>query len=412
MSSISQFDGASGWVDQTFGLRGQLGPASVQGGIWFDPSAPAYLAAELTTALEVSRLSLSLTARHWTDDNYLWVEWYENGSSPCASDIEAGLQYIFAAHYDPITIQVRFADCCTGTWFQELVLSVDDMGLCCGITYDLEFWFTKAGFQYVAFSLEDAIEICCGISLDLEAKFGPDAKTLSVTPELAGLGKGCLEVYGDVDWEQNGALSIEAIRIDGWKIRCDLTSCAYAEFVTFLNPKNAELYGYEAVFNPSIGEFEYARLGFCGPGCCGGEYNVALTVFFHNDAYVYQPQNPLALKHPPYWRPPALPEPILPGPILPRPIIPFPILPIYPIRPPWWPLPPVGDWPEPPDTLFGMDRVSLAALVPITSNFNISFELSWGWYLVFNTIGMPPNVKYEYSWVQKTVLSLGWAFTF
>lgn len=104
VSSTSQFDGASGWVDQTFGLRGQLGPASVQGGIWFDPSAPAYLAAELTTALEVSGLSLSLTARHWPDDNYLWAEWYENESSPCASDIEAGLQYIFAAHYDPITI--------------------------------------------------------------------------------------------------------------------------------------------------------------------------------------------------------------------------------------------------------------------------------------------------------------------
>lgn len=383
--SKSAFADPDGWVDQVFGVEGEFGPLGIKGAMWFDPATPAYLAAEVTGSLGFGGIDLSLSARHWTDGNYLWAD----GDAPCDPQVDAGLQYVFKAAFPPVSLQVRFADCCTGTWFQEFVLTLEDLSPCCGIAFDLEVWFTKAGFQYVALSAENVLPLCCGVSFDLGVTFGVDAKTVTLTPKLAGWGEGCLTVYGDVDWWEDGAVTLGGIRLDGFKVRCELGDCTFAEFVTFLSPENAPLYGYEGVFNPSIGEFEFVRFGFCGPGCCGGKYGVTVTAYFHDDAYVIQPILP------PWW-PPRLP----PGGRLP---------PFRPELPPeWWvpgpikwpPLPP-PPWPMPPQTLFALSRVQVEASVPVSDAINLYLGVQWGWFLVSGP-----------TWAEVTSLWLGWRIAF
>lgn len=388
LDSVSAFSESTGWTDQAFGLTGELGPFALTGKAWFDPAAPAYLAAEGILGITFGGIDVSFSARHWTDGNYLWADWYDEGS-PCPSDVEAGLQYILEASLAPITFQVRFADCCTGTWFQEVVVELEDLGLCCGSSFDLEFWFTKAGFDHISFFAEDLLPICCGISFDLAVTFGVDYKMVSVEPKLAGWGEGCLEIYGDVDWFQGGDVYLDGIRLDGFKVRCELGDCTFAEFVTFLSPENAGMYGYEEVFNPSIGEFEYLKFGFCGPGCCGGKYGVEMTVYFHDPAYVVQPPG----GRPPGGRLPGGRPPLDPGLI--RPIKP---------RPPWPPLPP-WPWPTPPDTLLAISRIEVMTSVPISADFTANLGLSWGWFLVSG--GIPWLI-----WTTITTLTLGLTLSF
>ena len=121
--------------------------------------------------------------------------------------------------------------------------------------------------------------ICCGISFDIAVTFTTDAKTISLTPKLASIGEACFELYADLVSEggENADLYLNAIRVDGWKIRCEIADCNYVEYVSFLSPDKAEDYGYTDF---EEGEFEYMKLGFCGPGCCGGEYTVDIAVYF------------------------------------------------------------------------------------------------------------------------------------
>jgi len=185
------------------------------------------------------------------------------------------------AEADPFKAVIVFDDVCTGIQFKEATLTLSGISLCCGVTYDAELAFNKCeGFDYLKFSVNDVFPICCGISFDIAVKFTTDAKTISLTPKFASIGEVCFELYADLESEggENADLYLNAIRVDGWKIRCELAECNYLELVSFLSPDKADDYGYKGVFED--GEFEYAKLGFCGPGCCGGEYSVDIAVYF------------------------------------------------------------------------------------------------------------------------------------
>jgi len=191
------------------------------------------------------------------------------------------MAYTLTVDADPVSAEIVFDDVCTGIQFKEATLTLSGISLCCGVTYDAELAFNKCeGFDYLKFSINDVFPICCGISFDIAVKFTTDAKTVTLTPKLADIGEACLEVYADIESSggENSDLYLNGIRIDGWKIRCELAECNYIEFVSFLSPDRAEDYGYEDVFEGA--EFEYIKLGFCGPGCCGGEYSSELGVFF------------------------------------------------------------------------------------------------------------------------------------
>lgn len=274
ITSISTFD-ETGFAGQVFKMNGAFGPFSLTGSMTFDPVGVAYVKGDLSTGFDFAGVGLTLKVEHWGPGN-------EGIGSVCPQTNDQGnLKYTLTAKLAPITAQIVFVDCCTGTFFSSLVVTMKGLGLCCGITYDVGFSFTKAGFDYVLFTVKDFAAICCGISFDLSVKFTTTAKTVTVTPKFAGFGEACFEVYGDLDYEGGvgNDLYLAGLRIDGFKIRCEIADCNYIEFVTFLSPEYAADYGYD-MFDLPCGEFEYIGFGACGAGCCGGKYTVDMKIFF------------------------------------------------------------------------------------------------------------------------------------
>lgn len=159
-------------------------------------------------------------------------------------------------------------------------LSVSGVPLCCGVTFDVTLAFSKdVGFESLEFEVKDVFSICCGISFDLGATFTSRGKSVRISPKLADLGQACLELYADLvtSGGEDSDLLLDAIRVDGWKIRCELGDCNYLEIVTFISLEHAGYYGYTEF---EQGEFEYLKLGFCGPACCGGSYTFDLAAYF------------------------------------------------------------------------------------------------------------------------------------
>jgi hypothetical protein len=293
------FTGALDLVNLTFKFttKGAFGPLSFTSNMYFDISPADYNKADLTTSLDLAGMSFSLKVEHWSED--------DTPASVCPSVEEGALRYTLTTKVEPISLRVRFVDCCTGTEFYDAKLNLSDLSLCCGITYDVEFYFTKYGFEYVSFTLENFIDLCCGISLDAYVEFGTDYKYVSLTPKFAGI-EACFTVYGDVmseggeqggGVEEPGDLEILGLVIDGWKIRCELGDCSFIEIMTALSPEvfyvdsegkiwqrptqsEISTYGLVPLFNEDCGEFEYLKLAVCGPGCCGGTYKAELSAFF------------------------------------------------------------------------------------------------------------------------------------
>ena len=303
-TSVSKFTGA-GYVYQKFGASGAFGPFSVKGNMWFDPVAVKYMASDLATTMDFAGIALGFTARHWVypywscDGDYEYGPddaWYPD-TNPCCPQTtgDAGLQYILTAKVDPISIKLRLADCCTGTEFQDLLVTLKGIGLCCGISLDASLYFTKAGFQYVSFKGIN-IPLCCGVSLDIAVKFEVDKKTVTVTPKFAGFAEACFQVWGVPLPE--GPITLPnpvqwlGIDIKAWAIECKLGDCNYIKFVTAADPgwynsKVEDVFLTTVTCNGTtcdLSEYEYVKLGFCGPGCCGGKYTVDLSVFFGSGA--------------------------------------------------------------------------------------------------------------------------------
>jgi hypothetical protein len=187
------------------------------------------------------------------------------------------MTYTLSAAFDPFSAEIMFLDCCEGIEFYSASFGAEGLSLCCGVTYDAELVFTKEeGFTSLDITIKDVFPICCGISFDIGVTYTVDGKTISITPKFAGFGEACFELYADLEYDggTDADLYLNAIRIDGWAITCTLGECNYVKFVSFLSPDNADLYGYPE------GTFEFIELGFCGPGCCGGEYVVEIAVHF------------------------------------------------------------------------------------------------------------------------------------
>ncbi len=304
LSSTSSF-GAAGFTNQEFAMHGEVGPFQLNGGMAFNPadpgpveinfpedcptqsasvslSPPEYKWSWLELACTLFGFTLTGRLEHWAYP-YIpkWADpYYDAHMWPCCEPDQTPasyMLYLFSAKAPPSFLNLRFADCCAGITFSDLTLGFDDLGLCCGVTLDLKFYFTKAGFQYVLFEIQNVPFICCGFTLDFAVKFTVSGKEISVKPKWVGVGQVCVQVYGDVHME--GA-SITGIEVYGYKIRCDLAPCHYLEFLTVLSvdvvDEVEEIIG--DVFEDE--ETEYARFGICGSGCCGSNYTVNATIFF------------------------------------------------------------------------------------------------------------------------------------
>ena len=260
-----------GGTSDTFTAKvsGAFGPFTIAGQMNFDFDAAKYLDSKLTSSMDFAGLGLGLEVIHYGPD--------KGSIAGCGTNTEGQLKYTLTAKVDPITAKIVFLDCCTGTEFDSLKVTLTGLSLCCGISLNSTFSFTKLGFDYVEFTGIN-IPLCCGVSLTAGVKFKTDAKTVTTGFKFAGFGDACFTVYG-------GALGYPAtnpyqwigIDIYGWKIRCTLGDCNYVEFLTALQLEKMPK-AIRDLFQ--TGEFEYMKLGFCGAGCCGGKYTVDISVFF------------------------------------------------------------------------------------------------------------------------------------
>ena len=270
ITSITGFTG--GFTQQDFSVSGTLGALSITGGMNFDPTGPAYESSWVEAVLDFAGVNFDLLISHTIqtpDYDY------------CDPTADAEMVYSLGITADPVSAGLTFVDCCTGIYFHDLWVSFSGLSLCCGVTYDFYFSFNKVdGFDYVKFSLNDVFPICCGISFDIAVTFTVDGKTVSITPKFAGFGEACFQLYADLvqTGGKNADLFLDQIRIDGWRLYCELADCNWLEIVTFISPDKAPDYGYKGVFQAN--EFEYIKLHFCGPTCCGGTYEVGLAVYF------------------------------------------------------------------------------------------------------------------------------------
>lgn len=258
-TSVSEF-GPAGFTNQQFSLSGSLGPFQISGGMAFNPTddrtitvnfpehcdpqsasvtlePPAYKWSWLELSFTFAGFSLAGRMEHWAYP-YIpeWADEFETYTWPCCAPEQTPSAYMFfllSAKAAPFFLDMRFADCCTGITFSDLTLGFGDLSLCCGVTLDFYFYFTKAGFQYALFELENIPFICCGFALDFAIKFTAESKEVSIKPKWVGVGNICIQVYGDVHME--GA-SITGIEVYGYKIRCELAPCHSLEFMTVFSP--------------------------------------------------------------------------------------------------------------------------------------------------------------------------------
>ncbi len=248
-------------TSQEFALKGKFGQFSLTGSMEFAPTPPRYKKSELTSTFDFGGIAISLNVTHSI------ARLLHCPTAP-------SLSYTLAATVSPVTVRARFRDCSTGTAFHDLRMTLRRIDLCCGITYDAELDFTKAGFDKLVLRGVN-IPLCCGVSFDVAVTGKLTAKSVRVTPKFAGIGKACLTV-----WAAPIVRDIrfwEGIRVDGFRIRCALGDCNYLEYVHAWHKPGVPKAIRDKFVSP---ENEYLELGFCGPGCCGGRWTATLRVLW------------------------------------------------------------------------------------------------------------------------------------
>ncbi len=288
VGGTAEFMGTDGLVWQTFFIQGGIGLVSSEWTLLFGPLAPAFLYAYGKYSIPINNLNLVLhTAMVGPNGPYTFTGGPSGGAVVEVTRKLNGLRlsaelgfgtrkqdflilYSGVGTYQKILPVDPFPG---GLRFTYLKLVLEGVPLCCGISADLGFAFAKAGFDSLIATAK-GIPLCCGISFDAEVGFTTTAKTASLKPKWAGI-EGCFTVYGDAIFVSNAWQGIE---IYGFKVRCDFGGCTYAEFLTALNVAKVEEILKEDIFQND--EFEYMKLGFCGPGCCGGNWTLDLSLFF------------------------------------------------------------------------------------------------------------------------------------
>ena len=280
VGGTAEFYGTS-YVWQTFSVKGTFGPVELYSELLFGPLGPAFLYTWGYGKLTLAGLDvLAYTA-------YV---------SPAVPPGPSGGAVLVASLREPLPIrleagfgaQLAAFTIFTGPYsktfdvdpfpgglqFTYLSISASKIPFCCGINVDMGLRFTKTeGFESLTLKLA-AIPLCCGVSLDAKVSYTPTLKSVEVTPKWAGI-KGCLGVYGDAVYVGN---VWQGIALYGLKVRCEIADCKYLEVLHAFNVTMLEQQLEEDIFQAT--EFEYLKLGFCGPGCCGGKYTLTITAYF------------------------------------------------------------------------------------------------------------------------------------
>ena len=251
------------WRDAQVHFTGSWEKIRFGGGVLFNPVGPAYRSAYFMASGLWEDLRLGLRVTHYP----------LSGSPPAPY-----LLYVLTLSTSSLSVTARGEER-DGLKFRDALVSVFGMSLCCGIQAQGTLSFTKEGFSYVRAALVNLPFPCCGLSFDAAVTFTADSKVVEFSPRWDALCDACLTVYGDVLWDRD-AFRWDGFALYGYKIRCCFgSSCCpagaggYVEFLTAFDPGRVPG-GFQGE------EFEYAKVGFCGPGCCGGGYSFEATAYF------------------------------------------------------------------------------------------------------------------------------------
>ncbi len=288
VGGTGEWYGTDGWVWQTFDAGGALGPIEGRWTLLFAPLAPAYLYSVGTAKLTFGGLDFIFYSAHLGPNAPGVFTGGPTGGVVAVVELpldatKVRVEIGFGARLTDITITYTGAGTYTKTFpvdpfpgglsFTYLELGVTKLPLCCGVTFDADFSFTKAGFDALTLTMR-SIPICCGISFDAAITYTTTRKSVELKPRWAGI-EGCFTVYGDPRFT---GFTWDGIEIYGFKVRCELAACNYLEILTAFNVAKIEAILKEDLFQGP--EFEYLRLGFCGPGCCGEKYALEITAYF------------------------------------------------------------------------------------------------------------------------------------
>lgn len=251
------------WRDAQLHFTGSWEKIRFGGGVLLNPVGPAYRAAYVMASGSLGDLRLGLRVTHYP----------LSGSPPAPY-----LLYILTLSTPDLSVTLRGEER-EGLTFKDASVNLFGMPLCCGIEAQGTLSFTKEGFSYVRVVLVQLPFLCCGLTLDAAVTFTVDGKAVDFSPRWDPLCDACLTVYGDVLWDRD-ASRWDGLALYGYKIRCCFGSpCCpagaggYVEFLTAFDPGRVPG-GFQEE------EFEYAKVGFCGPGCCGGGYSFEATAYF------------------------------------------------------------------------------------------------------------------------------------
>lgn len=347
-----------------FAVGGSLGGIlDLNGTMKFDIFPPDYNSAQFKTTLTFAGSTVvGVTIDHYSVDD-LPKNW-QNYCCPCTdpkcsqTPTEGFLLFTVNVEIAPMAIKLIMADCCTGIEFHSIKVTLNDLSLCCGITYDVEWLFDKCGFNYAKFTADPLFELCCGITFGLEVEFGVDYKEISPKIDIDWPGAECLTVGITVGSQ---ATTIEYLTIDYLGIECSLGDCSsllIGEVFTYKLKKftyqlfdhtikiiefeyetsapdewgmEAGGFAYQIAGEQWVGvayiEKETIQLSLCGAACCGGQWTGDLKAYFA-DAW--------------YWDSTE------------------------------------GQWVQVFPFLFGMDRVEAGVSVPLGDAFALNFSMTYG----------------------------------
>lgn len=297
------FTGELDIIEDSFalGFAGALGIFQIEGEMEFDFTTPDYNKTKLKADIDFAGMKFTTEIKHYSADDLPsdWTDYCTQTPS------EGMILYILSTEVDIFSLDVTFVDCCSGIEFYDITVALSGLGLCCDITYDVEVYFTKEGFQYVLFSVDKLFELCCGISFGVEVEYGVDYK--QVTPNFSfdfPAGE-CLDVgftLGVVD-----DITIESLTLDYFGITCSLGDCSSLLFGTvftgkevgtitidgdtfvIIAPNAPSAWGLRHSFvEEEIAYFEYETLQFeaCGPACCGGTWKTYIKAYW-GTCYTY-----------------------------------------------------------------------------------------------------------------------------
>lgn len=291
ITSTSKFTPA-GYVTQSFGFSGILAFVDIAGNMVFDPTAPAYRSTTLSAKADLFGLDIGFTFNHWaagyvpmlTPAGAAYVGTWCSAFDDYEHQTNSVIMYTWNVGFDPFSARVRFLDCSWGALFHDVFISFKGLPLCCGIYWDFDMTFTKAGFVNARFLLPRLVQTPVGW-LSVTITYTPTSKSVAasfVPKPVPGI-----EFCGNFYWE--------SADVFGFTIMCDLLDCNYAMFTTYYGKGDyttdvyddmVDEYGFQSyTINDLTGyEFERIALGFCGPGCCGPDWTVDLMIYFWDPA--------------------------------------------------------------------------------------------------------------------------------